>query len=185
MGLVLLTGVEILDGTSEAWGFSAWDMVANLGGASLFLGQDALWGEQRIRPKLSAHFTHFAAERPELLGRGLADRILKDYNGQTIWLSANLKSFLPSTRIPGWLNIAGGYGGENMVSAFPITPLVVGDQSDRYRQYYLAPDIDFTRIRTRSKVLRTVFFVLNGIKFPLPAVEFQSTGKVVGHWVYF
>jgi hypothetical protein len=185
LGFLFLTGVEVLDGTSDAWGFSWSDMAANAVGTGLFISQELLWDEQRIGVKLSAHTTGFAAQRPDLLGESLPERILKDYNGQTIWLSANLKSFLPNTRIPGWLNIAGGYGGENMISAFPITPLVVGAEYNRYRQYYLSPDIDFTRIRTKSKLLRTVFFVLNGIKFPLPAVEFQSTGKVVGHWIYF
>lgn len=185
LGFLFLAGVEVLDGTSAAWGFSWSDMAANTIGTGLFIGQQLLWDEQRISIKLSAHTTGFAAQRPDLLGESLPERILKDYNGQTIWLSANLKSFLTNTRIPAWLNISAGYGGEGMLSAFPILPLLVDAKATRYRQYYLSPDIDFTRIRTKSKLLRTVFFVLNGIKFPFPALEFQSNGKVVGHWVYF
>lgn len=29
------------------WGFSNWDMVANVTGAGLFIGQDLGWGEQQ------------------------------------------------------------------------------------------------------------------------------------------
>jgi len=186
VGLVLLTGVEILDGTSAGWGFSAWDMVANVGGASLFIGQDALWGEQRIRPKLSAHLTDFAAQRPDLLGSGLADRILKDYNGLTLWLSGNVNSLTGCDALPPWLNVAVGYGAEGMITAMEPTYPETSPANERwYRQFYLSPDIDLTRVKTRSKALRTVFFVLNSIKIPAPALEVRSTGKVVGHWLYF
>ena len=47
----------------------------------------------------------------------------------------------------------------------------------RYRQWYLAPDVDLTRIRTRSSFLRTVFSMINVIKFPAPALEL-SQGKL-------
>ncbi len=179
LGLVFLTGVELLDGTSAAWGFSWWDMAANLGGAGLFIGQQAWWKEQRLQVKLSAHLTPYAEQRPDLLGESIPERLLKDYNGQTIWLSGNFRSFAPRSRIPKWLNLAVGMGAEGMTTASPEP----GD--GRYRQIYVSPDIDLTRIPTRSSLVRTLLFVLNGIKFPAPAVEFRSTGQVVGHWVYF
>lgn len=179
LGLVFLTGVELLDGTSAAWGFSWWDMVANVGGAGLFIGQQAWWKEQRLQVKLSAHLTSYAEQRPDLLGETIPERLLKDYNGQTIWLSGNLRSFAPKSGLPQWLNLAVGMGAEGMTTAAPEP----GD--GRYRQIYVSPDIDLSRIRTRSSIVRTVLFVLNGIKFPAPALEFQSTGKVVGRWVYF
>jgi uncharacterized protein YfiM (DUF2279 family) len=40
LGLVFLTGVELLDGTSAGWGFSWSDMAANVMGTGLFIGQD-------------------------------------------------------------------------------------------------------------------------------------------------
>ena len=172
LGLLFLSGVELLDGTSAGWGFSWSDMAANMAGAGFFVGQQALWDEERITVKLSAHPTAFAAQRPNLLGESLGERILKDYNGQTIWLSGNLRSFAPDTGLPSWLNVAVGHGAENMLTAFPVP----GD--GRYRQYYLAPDIDLTRIKTGSKVVRTMLFVLNGIKLPLPGMEVRSTGRV-------
>lgn len=179
LGLVFLTGVEVLDGTSSGWGFSWSDMAANVAGAGFFMGQQALWKEQRIGVKLSAHLTPYAAQRPDLLGESLGERVLKDYNGQTIWLSANLRSVAPDCGLPAWLNVAAGYGAENMLTAFPEP----GD--GRFRQFYLAPDIDLTRIRSGSKVVRTILFVLNGIKVPLPGIEVRSTGRVLFHGLAF
>ena len=179
LGLVFLTGVEILDGTSSGWGFSFSDMGANLAGTGLFMGQQLFWGEQRITPKLSVHLTAYAPQRPQVLGEGLGERILKDYNGQTIWLSADLGRFLPATGLPPWLNVAFGYGADRMLTAFEVP----GD--GRYRQYFLAPDVNLTRIRSRSAVVRTLLFVLNGIKVPLPGVEFRSNGRVLFHGLVF
>lgn len=184
IGLLFLTGVEVLDGTSSGWGFSGWDMAANTMGAGLFIGQDIAWGEQRMRLKFSSHLTDYAAMRPDLLGTGTAERILKDYNGLALWLSGNLGSLVRTERVPQWLNIAVGYGGEGLITAVPEDSEAILGVTP-YRQFYLSPDIDLTRIRTRSRTLRTLLFVLNTIKVPAPALEFQSTGKVVGHWLYF
>ncbi|MEO8590381.1 MAG: DUF2279 domain-containing protein [Flavobacteriales bacterium] len=183
LGLVFLTGVELLDGTSTGWGFSWWDMAANVAGSGLFIGQDALWGNQRIAVKLSAHHTDYAAQRPDLLGTGTTERYLKDYNGQTIWLSANVDRFAHGWG-PDWLNLAFGYGAEGMTSAEPLEDDAATGITP-YREFYLSPDLDLTRIRTRSKCLRTILFVLNGIKIPAPALEYQSDGHFVGHWLYF
>jgi uncharacterized protein YfiM (DUF2279 family) len=179
LGLIFLSGVEVLDGTSSGWGFSWSDMAANTLGAGLFMGQQALWDEQRITAKFSARTTAFAAQRPDQLGASLGERILKDYNGQTIWLSANIHAFGGHRPIPDWLNVAVGYGAEDMLSAFPSG----GDK--RFRQFYLAPDIDLTRIKSDSKVVRTILFVLNGIKVPLPGMEVRSSGRVLLHGVLF
>jgi len=184
LGFIFLTGVEILDGTSSGWGFSWSDMASNAAGAGLFMGQQAGWGEQRIFVKLSSHPTHYAEQRPDLLGQGLGERILKDYNGQTIWLSANLWSFKKESGLPEWLSLGLGYGAEGMVSAFP-QDAENANVGERYRQYFVSPDVDLTRIKTRSKVLRTVLFVLNGVKVPMPALEFRSNGRVIAHGLYF
>lgn len=184
LGLIFLSGIEVLDGTSAAWGFSWSDMAANVAGMGLFIGQELLWKEQRVFMKLSAHPTDFAAQRPSLLGEGLAERILKDYNGQTIWLSANINR-LTGIDVPAWLNFAAGYGVDGLISAHPPEVLLSYFAYERTRQFYLSPDIDLTRIKTENKFLKTVFFVLNGVKIPAPAIEFRSNGKVIGHWLYF
>ncbi|HVK49025.1 MAG TPA: hypothetical protein VM488_14290, partial [Pseudobacter sp.] len=56
---------------------------------------------------------------------------------------------------------------------------------ERTRHFFLAPDIDFTRIRTGRKWLRTVFFVVSMIKVPAPALELNSKGKLKAHALYW
>ena len=124
-----------------------------------------------------------------LFGSSLPERALKDYNGQTYWLSANLQSFFPKSKLPPWLNVAVGYGASGMFGGYDNKWESGGttiDRSDipRQRQWYLAPDIDFTRIKTKSKFLKTAFFVLNCLKFPAPALML-SNGKLKVHAVYF
>lgn len=186
VSLAFTTGIELLDGTSAQWGFSWWDMAANVLGTGLYVGQHLGWGDQRFRLKISARHTGYAALRPELLGSGPAERLLKDYNGMTIWLTALPGPLFRTERIPSWLGVSFGAGGEGMLTASPPSP---GDAPSawpqRYRRFFLAPDIDLTRIRTRSKVLRTAFTVLSIVKVPAPALEFRGNGRVVAHWFYF
>lgn len=186
LGWAFLAGVEVLDGFSEGWGFSGWDMLANTGGSLLFIGQDALWNEQRIRVKFSAHLTDFAPQRPDLLGNTPPERILKDYNGQTLWLSCSpdvLGRIGVCERLP-WLNAAFGFGADGMISARET--LADGStDAQRLAQYYLSLDVDLRRIPTKSTFVRTVLDVLNCVKFPAPAVEWDSRGVCRGHWLYF
>jgi hypothetical protein len=63
---------------------------------------------------------------------------------------------------------------------------IIFDRSDlkRYRQWYLAPDIDWTKIPTQKKGLKLLFIVLNAFKFPAPAIEL-SNGSLKGRWLQF
>jgi uncharacterized protein YfiM (DUF2279 family) len=183
LGLAFLSGIEVLDGFSAGWGFSPWDMAANTGGAGLFIVQDALWGEQRVRLKLSAHLTDFAARRPDLLGSSFAERLLKDYNGQTYWASVDVARFGAGPgRWPRWLMPSVGYGATGMVAAFPDEqPMAVAAQ----RRFFLSLDTDLRRVRTRSRFVRAVLTVLSSIKVPAPTLELRSDGTLLGHWLYF
>ncbi|MCT4628676.1 DUF2279 domain-containing protein [Winogradskyella sp.] len=183
LGLVFLTAVEVMDGFSEEWGFSWTDMAANAAGTGLYVGQELLWEEQRILLKYSFHRTRFAKQRPEKLGSGLAEEFLKDYNGQTYWLSANINSFLKSEHIPNWLNLAFGYGANGMLTGDTYDPLFLNQ--NRTRQYYLSLDIDLSRIKTKSSVLKTIFDVFNVIKIPFPALELNSKGRLKLHYLYY
>ena len=180
LGFFYMTSIELLDARSKGWGFSWSDMAANAIGSGLFMGQQALWGEQRMFMKYSFHTTQYAQYRPDLLGSSLAEQMVKDYNGHTYWLSTNIYSFLDkNSRFPKWLNIAVGYGAEGMLGGFENPDKVDGvpvPEFDRYRQYYISLDVDLTRIRTRSKFLRGVLNVLSFIKVPMPTVEFSEKG---------
>jgi len=183
-GFMFLTPIEILDGFQHpTYGFSPSDMAANMLGPSLYLGQYALWGEERIQPKFSFHPTSLAQVRPELLGSNLSEQWLKDYNGQTYWFSVNVASFAPHSKLPKWLSVSLGYGIQNMVGAEIEKSRSLG--YDPYRQYYLSLDIDFRRIHTRHKGLKTLFFLLNTLKVPAPTLAFNRKQGFVGHWLYF
>ncbi len=100
-GLAFLTTVEIFDGFSEEWGASVCDMAANTLGAGIFIGQQLLWDDQPFTLKYSFHQTEYAEYRPDLLGENFIQQMIKDYNGQTYWLSANIASILPeNSQIP-------------------------------------------------------------------------------------
>ncbi len=185
-GFLFLTAVEVLDGYSTQWGFSWGDVAANASGTALLVGQELLWKEQRIVPKFSFHTTVYASARPEVLGSSVSEQLVKDYNGQTYWLSANVHSFFKGGKFPKWLNIAAGYGGEGMVTAQPgFTNAIFLPTDQRYRQYYLSLDVDFTKIRTKNHLLKTVFSLINTVKVPAPTLEFTSRGNVKFHAIYF
>ncbi|MEE4260706.1 MAG: DUF2279 domain-containing protein, partial [Bacteroidales bacterium] len=112
MGFGAMTVIEILDGFSADYGASWTDLAANTLGTGLFAGQQFLWHEQRFRLKFSFHPTEYAQYMPDKLGHGPFQCWLKDYNGQTYWLSANIQSFIKKeTKFPSWINVAVGYGG--------------------------------------------------------------------------
>ncbi|AUC81938.1 DUF2279 domain-containing protein [Lacinutrix sp. Bg11-31] len=186
LGFAFLTAVEVLDGFSSEWGFSWGDFAANTTGAGLYVGQELLWQEQRIVMKYSFHRTKYASLRPGKLGDGLLEEALKDYNGQTYWLSTNVNSFFKNSKIPKWLNVAIGYGGEGMLSG--NEGLIVNNtliKQNRRRQFYLSLDVDLTRIKTDSDLLKLVFSVFNSIKIPFPTLEFTGKSSVKLHSIYF
>ena len=185
IGFGFLTAIEVLDGFSEEWGFSWSDMAANAAGTSLYIGQELLWEEQRIMFKYSFHRTKYAPQRPDKLGNGLLEEALKDYNGQTYWLSANLKSFFKNSKIPSWLNVAFGYGADGMLTGENEPLNIRYPNQSRIRQFYLSFDVDLTKIRTNSHFLKTIFSVFNAIKVPFPALEFTDKNGIKLHAITF
>jgi uncharacterized protein YfiM (DUF2279 family) len=181
-GFVFLTAVEVFDGYSAEWGFSWGDVAANATGTALYVSQELLWNEQRIIPKFSFHNTKYANQRPELLGENFNEQILKDYNGQTYWLSANIHSFAKTSKIPKWLNLAVGYSAEGMLSS-QKNDFMIND--DRFRQFYLSFDVDLSKIETNSHFLKTIFSLFNTVKIPAPTFEINSSGKSKFHVFYF
>lgn len=181
LGSVYQTTIELLDGFSSKWGFSSGDFTANTMGSLMLIGEELLWNEQRITLKFSYHQSRYPFYRPNLLGNKWTENILKDYNGQTYWLSANLNSFLnKENKFPKWLNISIGYGAEGMTGA-NLNPSYIDQDGnkimfERYRKYYLSFDADLTRIKTKSKFLKTCFTVFSCIKIPAPSLELNKNG---------
>jgi uncharacterized protein YfiM (DUF2279 family) len=206
VGMLLQTTVEIMDGFSAAWGFSLPDMAFNTLGSGLFLAQEAAWQEQRIVMKSSYSHPRYPTDpiwsvdgsrsssllrrSNDLYGVSFAERFLKGYNGLTIWTSVNPAAFMKQKPdfLPAWFNIALGFGVENIYGGFENKWTEEGtlfrlDDAvyPRYTQWYLSPDIDFTRINTKSHFLKTVFNIINWIKIPAPALEVNSLGKIKFH----
>ena len=181
--------IEIMDGFSSGWGFSATDMLANASGISIFALQQHLFKDQFIKLKFSFHQSEYANFRQELLGKNFLEQLIKDYNGQSYWLSFNPFYFSGNeSKFPRWLNLAIGYGAAGMISGrdnYVIVPNngnIVGN--NRHRKFLLSLDIDLSKIKTNNKVLKKVFYVFNSLKIPAPTLEL-SKKTFVFHGFYY
>jgi hypothetical protein len=180
IGLGYQTTLEIFDGYSTDWGFSWSDMTANVLGAGFFLAQDLLWNEQRFIPKFSYHPTEYAAYRPSVLGSNFQERLLKDYNGQTYWISFSPAHIQRFQSLPKWLCVSFGYS---------VDQKLVGDQ-DNYlgfqaqREWLFSLDVDFSQLKTKKKWVNTLLKQLNYIKIPFPTLSLKN-GKIYGYGIYF
>lgn len=194
-GFISLAAIEIPDGLTNKYGASWSDLVFDFGGAALATTQYLLWKEQRITIKYSLHEVNYPKgelrdRANELYGSSFGEKILKDYNGITVWASFNLHSFNHSIK-PSWLNIAVGYGSGNMYGGFENKWTdkngVYHDRSDikRYRKFLISVDADFTKFKTNTKGGKMVLGILNIVKLPMPALEFNTLGQVVFHPMYF
>jgi hypothetical protein len=187
--------IEIQDGFSAEWGFSWGDMAGNVIGAGAWVWQQLGWKDQRIQVKLSYWPYDYPKDlilrRNQLFGNSLLERTLKDYNSQTYWISANIKSFIPSSSLPAWLNLSVGYNANGMLGGtenrWTDKQGNYLDRSDipRVRRFILSADVDLTKIKTNSKFLRSAFYVLNMVKIPAPAISIDSKGKFTGYILYY
>jgi uncharacterized protein YfiM (DUF2279 family) len=195
-GAIYQTTIEILDGFSTEWGWSWGDFGANILGSSMLVAQEFAWDEQRIQFKWSFHRKRYDdpalnARSNDIFGKSSPERFLKDYNGQTYWLSTSLRPFFPDSRIPAWLQVSVGTGIEGVFGARSNIAKddlgnITFDRSDikRRRQWYLAPDVDLTKIKTKKKGIKLALTLLNIIKFPTPSLEY-SNGKMSVNWFHF
>ena len=161
----------------------------------MLVAQELAWNEQRIQMKWSFHRKRYndpqlSARSNELFGTSSIERFLKDYNGQTYWLSTGIKPLFPKSNIPPWMQISIGTGVEGVFGArknfSEKDGTITFDRPDikRVRQWYLAPDVDLSKIKTRKKSVRLIRDMLNVIKFPAPALEL-SDGKLKWNWIAF
>ena len=125
-----------MDGFSSDWGFSIPDMGFNLLGTGSYVLQEKLWRQQKFRFKFSywpvaysdeyllfenAHNIMTSSERADhLFGSSGIERLLKDYNGQTLWLSIDIDGIFPKWSGPKWLDVAIGYGAKNMYGGLVV-----------------------------------------------------------------
>ena len=210
-GILMQTTIEVLDGFSAEWGFSMGDMAMNVAGAAAFYAQQKAWREQRIHFKMSSTYREYPAtpiastngeaymtleERADdLFGTGRSERTLKDYNAQTIWASVNLSTFIKNREspFPKWLQLAVGISAHNMFGGFGNNwtdddgnaYVLSAQEYPRFQQFYLSPDVDLSRIPSKSPFVRTLLNMLNIFKFPAPAVEYNVEHGLRWHWLHY
>jgi uncharacterized protein YfiM (DUF2279 family) len=184
--LAFQTTLEIFDGFSSEWGFSWSDATANVLGTAAYSAQSLIWKEQRIIPKFSSFPSEYAELRPSVLGENFMQQLIKDYNGQTYWLSVSPGSFLKSGSFPKWLCLSIGYS---------VDAKIVGDEefyihqpTDRVyhssREFLLSLDVDLSKLNIRKPWLKTIVNQFNYLKIPFPALIY-SNGQVIGRPLYF
>ncbi len=184
MGFLIMAPIEVLDGFSEQYGASWGDLMANALGSGTAMAQYMIWDQARFKPKFSFSPSSLAEERPQVLGSGLHEEFIKDYNGQTYWLSTDIYAFLPSSsKFPKWLNVAFGYGANNMIYALDNENQAAG--YDAYRQYYLAIDFDLSYLSGDSKFLNTMIYIVDMIHLPAPALEYNRVDGFKFHFLKF
>lgn len=182
-GFCFQAPLEILDGYTQKWGASATDLVANATGSLLAAINVWAFDEQKIQLKFSFHKTPFTDQFPHLFGKGITS-IFKDYNGQTYWFVGNIHAFLtPNSKFPKWLNLGLGYGAHGLQGGYGKEDWNSIRQRE-FRQWYFAPDIHFSKIKTPYKILKILFFVLDSVHMPLPAIEWNRH-HLRWHWIYF
>ncbi len=188
LGLLLQTPVEIMDGIHEGYGFSWYDMLANALGSSLVFGQELLFDRQLLRFKFSYTESTYAEQANGFLGTSAVDRLLKDYNGHSYWLSLPLEPVLRTGVLPAWLALSVGYGAGGMFGEYENITAYQGvdlPAAQRYRRVLLSLDVDWSALYTDSALLNTLLDALNFLKVPLPTLELRSTGEVRWHALYF
>lgn len=182
--LSYMTTIEILDGFSKNWGFSPWDFSANLSGSLLHLIQQKKWGEQKIQMKFSYHETPFAKYNPSQLGDNFQQRVFKEYNGQTYWLSFNSTLLLSKNNtFRDVVSLSIGYSASEMTHA--KTNNFIVNNFQRHREFLFSFDADLNRVKWKRKGLKKVMRIFNVIKVPLPTMKIRENGKISFHLFYF
>ena len=179
------TSIECLDGISTEWGFSWGDELSNISGGLLFGVQQYFWDKQFILFKESYSPSIYAPIRPNVLGSNFAERYLKDYNGQTYWLSFAPKNIWKSSTIPTWLLLSFGYS---------IDAKLVGDKNtyttpnnityNASREFLLSFDVDLSKLPIKRKWVKNILRPINAIKIPLPTLRWKN-GICYVHGLYF
>lgn len=188
LGFLLQLPIEIMDGIHEGYGFSWGDVAANTLGTGIVLGQELLFDDQVMKCKFSYRESVFTNNSNGYFGETALEKFFNDYNGHTYWFSLPVNRFAFKSQLPDWLCISTGYSANGMYGEFSNVTSFNGapiPNTERYRQYLLSLDIDWSKIETDSKVLQVLLKGLTFVKLPFPTFEYNSKGQLKGHWLYF
>lgn len=196
-GFGFQSSIEIFDGFSDKWGASWSDIGFNALGSGLALSQNLLWEEQRIRTKYSFHQVvhqdaQLQARAEDLYGSNKVERLIKDYNSLAIWVSITPSRFMknPSPR-RSWLALSLGYAGANMYGGFENKwedadgNEIIRNDIEQYRRFFFSLDVDFEQIPAKKHGWKTLLRIMNIVKAPMPAMEFNTRGEIIFHPMFF
>lgn len=167
---LVYTGVEVKDGFAPGWGFDFGDIGASVLGSFYPYMQEKIYFLKNFNFKWSYFPSHSSFYENMNKDSQNNQFFNDDYEGQTFWLSANIKNLLPpkiNSLVPDFLNLACGVSVENL-----------NDPDKRQRVFIISPDIDITKLfKTDSEFLNTLFHLLNYIHIPLPALQVSPRFK--------
>ncbi len=181
-GAMAMMPIEFLDGFSPDYGASWGDALANCLGASFFGAQEIIWKKQLIKLKYSYHESSIATIRPSIFGKNLAERLLKDYNGQSLWLSISSDIFWKKKHFGQYFQLSLGYSGREMLYAEEEKSRQAGFYPNR--NLYLSIDIAWEKISSKNRFLSACFRLLSLVKFPMPMLAY-SKGNFYFYPIYF
>lgn len=190
-GFVLLLPIEILDGFSLNYGASPADLLANgLGGLFCYC-HIAYKVLSDTLPKFSFHPSGLSFMRPELLGSNIFQEVVKDYNGQTYWLSLDVNKIFNTKVLPNWLMLTIGYGAEGLLGGHDnVWETKQGETKDystviRANRLFISVDINANYLREKNKLMNYLFAPFVLLKLPAPALEINFERGIVFHPIYF
>lgn len=168
------TYIEINDGFAPNWGFDWGDMGANILGAVYPFIQNEVKPLENINFKWSFHPDWLAKKTAE------GDDLLDDYTNMTFWMSVNPMIVLPRSVTdakfyPKFLALALGMSLQNASHS--------GGSANAKTEWYIALDLDITKLPGKSDFMKKLKKILNFYHFPAPAVRISPSG--VWYGLYF
>jgi hypothetical protein len=167
---MVYTFVELKDGFAPSWGFDPLDLSGSIIGSYYPYAQRKIPFLQNFNFKWS-YYPSNSIYYNNMNNESRNNQFFNDdYEGQTFWLTANLKNLIPqkiNSFLPDFLNLALGISVENL-----------SDPLNKHRVFILSPDIDITKlIQTDSDILNEILRLLNYIHLPLPAIRVSPDFK--------
>ncbi|MDP4232938.1 MAG: DUF2279 domain-containing protein [Bacteroidota bacterium] len=168
LSLACSFAIELEDarhGDDPQYGFSPGDLAGDIIGSALPVLRHYYPVLERIETKISIWPSRAYKENQY---KTIAD----DYESQYYWLSADLHDWTP---LPKWLNLALGFGCENLRLAKYAVPSPYGSP---YTDLYLSPDINLKGLPIDGPVWKTIASILSYVRIPMPALQFYPRLKV-------
>ena len=173
--LILYTAFELTDANFEKWGFSIPDYLANVLGAGFPLAQEYWPSLKYFTLKIGYRPSRYyrddtQGKRPGFIDYEPYEDIANDYDGLKYWMSMDINGLLPRFARPiwpDWLNLAIGYGAQNLPQR---------NRALKRRQVFVALDYNLDRLPGESAFLKNLKCVLNAIRFPAPALLIRHDG---------